>query len=107
MKNITLKQVANAIEEARDHCTYFPGMNQTYGPYSVRNLNGPSTSRYYDHRRGWNTQIAKALAEEAFNVDLSNYEITNMGPWRDTVRSIHRAVNEELTAEREYQTEIE
>jgi hypothetical protein len=71
----------------------------------VRNLSGPTTSCHYDQRRGWDTQIAVALAEEAFSVDLSQQDIVNVGPWRDTVRSIYAAIKAELDAEAEYDRE--
>ena len=101
--NTTLKMVADAVSKARGWCDYAAKTNQTLGPYDVHNLNGPTTNHYYDCRRSWETEIAVALAEQQFEVDLSQHEIVNSGPWRDTVRSIHAAVNTEQAAEDEFE----
>lgn len=106
MKTVTLARVARAVQRAHDYCSYYPGTNETIGPHQVNNLEGPSTGRYYDQCREWNTEIAVALAETAFAVDLSRYEIVNSGPWRDTVHSICEAVNAERQLEAEYQQEV-
>lgn len=106
MKKITLKSVNEAVELAHKYCCYIQATNETYGPYDVRNLDGPSTSRHYDRRREWDTRIAVALAEEKFNFDLSGYDIANHGPWRDTVRAIHAAVNAELDEQARFESEL-
>jgi len=100
--DITLRDINQAIKRAHGYTDYYPRTNLSIGPHNVYYLDGPSTSRYYDQTREWNTEIAIALAEEEFNVDLSNHDIVNEGPWRDTVKSIHCAVNAEKKAESEF-----
>jgi hypothetical protein len=106
MTAITLREVADAVERAHGFCSYYHRTNETLGPYQVDNLDGPTTSRHYDCTRQWDTQIAVALAEEAFGVDLSRYDIVSEGPWRDTVRSIARTLNAEMAEEESYEKEI-
>jgi hypothetical protein len=103
---ITLKNVADAVLSAKGWTEYYPSTNRTIGPYNVKNLSGPRTGRYYNQTREWDTEIAVAMAEDEFNVDLSRYDIVNSGPWRETVRSIHAAVNTELNEELEYNAEL-
>jgi len=103
----TLKQIVNAVKMARDYCDYYEQSNQTIGPYRVDDLTGSSTSRFYDHRREWDTEIAVALAEKEFDCDLRNHDIVNKGPWRDTVRSIHAAIHAEVAAEAAFERECE
>ena len=106
MEKITLKQVADAVCRAHGYCDYYRQTNQTIGPHDVRELRGPTTGRYYDQRRAWDTEIAVALAEKEFDVVVSHYEIVNRGPWRDTVESIHAAISNEFLAEAEYARKI-
>lgn len=103
MKSITLKRVRETIEPAHGWTDYYPRTNETIGPYDVNNLSGPTTGRYYDCTREWDTRIAVALAEEEFEVSLARHDIVAEGPWRDTVRSICNAVNAELAAEEEFE----
>jgi hypothetical protein len=103
---VTLSAVADAIELAHGYTSYYSKTNETIGPDDVRNLDGPTNSRYYDVRRQWDTQIAIVLAEEEFGVCLTNHDIAHGGPWRDTVRSIRDAINAEIAAEEEFDEEL-
>ena len=105
MATVTLKQIRDAVNDAHGWCNYYHTTNETIGPYSVSNLNGPTTSCKYDHRRSWDTKIAVALAEEEFGVDLSHHHIIDEGPWRDTIKSLHAAVNHEIQADAEFEIE--
>lgn len=103
----TLAEVRDAIERAHGYTFYTASTNETIGPHNCRNLSGPSTSRKYDSRRAWNTSIAIALAEEAFDCDLSQHEIVDSGPWRETVRSIHTAIHAEIAADETFERDCD